>query len=175
MPSATQLYSTGRWLNASDLANNPNIGLNKRVPAIVHHAEAELIGQGGDQKTMLMLDLVSKQGQAWPKKLPLNKTNTMAMVAAYGDDYGAWPGKPIEIWAENVMFSGKMVPGLKLTASNGAAQAAAPAIPGAAPAPAPSQPPSATAVAGVAQAAAPHWNSPPRNAGTPIEDDEIPF
>lgn len=164
MPSATQLYSTGRWLNASDLANNSNIGLNKRVPAIVHNCEPELIGQGNDQKTMLMLDLVSKQGQAWPKKMPLNKSNTMVMVAAFGDDYASWAGKGIEIWAENVMFSGKLVPGLKVQASpNGAAPATA--IPST----------SATAATGIPSAASPAATLRSHSHQTSIEDDEIPF
>lgn len=172
MPSASQLYSTGRWLNASDLANNANIGLNKRVPAIVHHAEPEQIGMGSDQKVMLMLDLVSKQGQAWPKKMPLNKTNSMIMIAAYGDDYSLWPGKGIEIWAENVTFQGKLVPGLKLAASNNSSSNGnGQAIPAQAQAPAPS--PSAAAVTGVPLAAGPIWNTVPR--GTQIDEDEIPF
>lgn len=180
MPSATALYNTGKWLNAADLANNAAIGLNKRVPAIVHHCEPEQIGMGADQKTMLMVELVSKQGQAWPKKLPLNKTNTLVMVAAYGDDYGQWPGKPIEIWAENVPFQGKLVPGLKVqpapNTGNGNGQAIPLSGPATATAQAPaSPPPSATAVAGMPPAAGPSW-TPPRNANTaPIEDDEIPF
>ena len=171
MPSATNLYNTGKILNAADLASNPNIGLNKRVPAFIHQAQAELIGQGADQDTKIVLDLVSKQGQAWPKRWPLNKTNTMALVAAYGDDYGTWPGKAIEIWAENVMFSGKIVPGLRLAAaSNGTVPASA------IPVPVPTAPPSsATAVAGIPGVAAPTWNPPRSAATTPLEDDAIPF
>lgn len=168
MPSATQLYNTGKMLNAADLAGNPQIGLNKRVPAIIHNCQPEQIGQGADQKTMLMLDLVSKQGQAWPKRMPLNKTNTLTLVAAFGDDFGLWPSKAVEIWAENVMFSGKIVPGLKIQAQ---ANGAGPAVPVPAPAPPPSQPSSATAVAGVSPLAGPARMP----IGTPIEDDEIPF
>lgn len=167
MPSATQLYNTGKMLNAADLANNPNIGLNKRVPAIIHHVQPELIGQGSDQKTMLMAELVSKQGQAWPKKLPFNKSNTMQMVSAFGDDYDRWVGKAIEIWAENVMFSGKMVPGIKVAAApNGTTSVPA------------NQPSSATAVAGIPGAAAPTWNPPRSTNAAPIDDDlndTIPF
>ena len=168
MPSASQLYNTGRWLNASDLAGNPNIGLNKRVPAVIHNCEPELIGQGNDQKTMLMLDLVSKQGQAWPKKMPLNKSNTMQMVAAFGDDYGAWGGKSIEVWAENVMFSGKMVPGLKVQALPNGSHVAIPA-----PAPAQAGPSSsASAVTGMPPGSSPAATL--RNNTADIED-EIPF
>lgn len=171
MPSATNLYNTGKILNAADFASNEKIGLNKRVPAIVHHAQPELIGQGADQETKIVLDLVSKQGQMWPKRWPLNKTNVLAMVAAFGDDFSAWPGKAIEIWAENVMFSGKIVPGLRLAAaSNGVAPA--PAIPVPVPT---APPPSATAVAGMPPAAAPTWNAPRSAATTPLEDDQIPF
>lgn len=179
MPSASQLYNTGRWLNASDL-----LPLNQRRTAVVHHCQPEEIGQGNDQKTMLMLDLVSRQGQPWPKKLPLNKSNTMQMVSAFGDDYGQWPGKAIEVWAENVMFSGKMVPGLKVQAApNGAVPAqAVPAVPAAAPAsyppmppqaPLPSPPPSATAVAGIPPGGRPVSSIP--DLSKPIEDDDIPF
>lgn len=179
MPSASQLYNTGRWLNASDL-----LPLNQRRTAVVHHCQPEEIGQGSDLKTMLMLDLVSRQGQPWPKKLPLNKSNTMQMVAAFGDDYGAWPGKAIEVWAENVMFSGKMVPGLKVQAApNGAtlpppAQATAapasypPMPPQQPPQAPPSPPPSATAVAGIPAGGRPIASLPSQ---PPIEDDEIPF
>lgn len=171
MPSATQLYNSGKMLNSADLVGNPNVGLNKRVPAVIHHVQSELVGQGGDQETKLVADLVSKQGQAWPKRLPMNKTNILAMVAAYGDDYSTWPGKPIEIWAENVMFAGKVVTGIRIAAvSNDAAHA--PAIP----VPAPTTPPSsATAVAGMSPAAAPTWNAPRSAATIPLEDDEIPF
>lgn len=176
MPSASQLYNTGRWLNASDL-----LPLNTRRTAVVHHCQPEEIGQGNDQKTMLMLDLVSRQGQPWPKKLPLNKSNTMMMVAAYGDDYGQWPGKAIEVWCENVMFAGKMVPGLKIqAAANGATPPAPPQVQAAAPASyppmppqaPPSPPPSATAVAGIPPGGRPIASIP---SSPPIEDDEIPF
>lgn len=179
MPSASQLYNTGRWLNASDL-----LPLNQRRTAVVHHCQPEEIGQGNDQKTMLMLDLVSRQGQPWPKKLPLNKSNTMQMVAAFGDDYGAWPGRAIEVWAENVMFSGKMVPGLKVQAAPNGAQAPAQAVPAAAPAsyppmppqappPAAAAPPSATAVAGIPAGGRPV--SSIHDLSTPLDDDQIPF
>lgn len=171
MPSASQLYNTGRWLNASDL-----LPLNTRRTAVVHHCQPEEIGQGNDQKTMLMLDLVSRQGQPWPKKLPLNKSNTMQMVAAYGDNYEEWLGKAIEVWAENVMFSGKMVPGLKVAAApqtppqSKAAPASYPPMPPQAP---PSLPPSATAVAGVPPGGRPVSSIP--DLSTPLEDDQIPF
>lgn len=175
MPSATALYNSGRWLNAADLVNNVNIGLNKRVAAVIHHVEEVQVGMGADQKTQLNVSLVSRQGQAWPKTLLLNKGNTMQMVAAFGDDYSQWQGKAIDIWAENVMFQGKLVHGIKVQAnnsSNGAIPATAPASASASASASP--PPSATAVAGMPPAAAPTWTAP-KSTTTTIEDDEIPF
>lgn len=160
MPSASQLYASGRWLNASDL-----LPLNQRRTAIVTHCEPEQVGIGSDAKTMLMLELQSKQGAPWPKKLPLNKGNSMQMIAGFGDDYSLWNGKAIEVWAENVMFQGKLVPGLKVQpAPNGAATQAA--LPPANPSP------SASAVTGAQPVAGPNW-SPPKQ--TSIDDDDIPF
>ena len=145
MPSASQLYG-GRLLNAADLQP-----IGQRRVAVIHDCDVEMLGQGSDQKSMLILGLVSQQGQAWPKRCPLNKTNTMMLVAAYGDDYATWPGKPIEIWSELVMFQGKMIPGIKL--------AAAPAT-------------SAVATTGIAPAAGPTWRA--ADPGD-LEDDSIPF
>lgn len=169
MPSATQLYNTGRWLNAADLQP-----LGQRRTAIVHLVEEAQVGMGNDQKTQLNLTLTSRQGQPWPKTLLLNKTNTLQMVAAYGDDYSFWTGKMIDIWSENVTFQGRLVAGIKVTASSngngkavGTPQTQAPATP-----PAPSS--SATAVTGLPPNTGPSWNAP-RNQGTAIEDDEIPF
>lgn len=184
MPSASAVYnSNGKWLNASDLTNNPAIGLNKRVTAVIHHVEEGLIGQ--DQKHQLICDLVSRQGTPWPKKLTLNTTRNMAMVAAFGDDYSQWPGKAIEVWAAMVPFGGKMVPGIHVgPASNGqsipvtqapatAAPASYPPMPPQQP-PAQAAPPSATAVAGLPPVAGgrPVSSIP---SSPPIEDDEIPF
>lgn len=171
MPSATALYSTGRWLNAADIVDK--VGMNKRIAAVIHHVEPELIGMGADQKTQLVIELVSRKGQLWPKKLTLNKTRSMAMVAAFGDLYETWPGNAIEVWAEMTLFSGKMVPSIKIgpapngaAPSNGTQQAQAPA---------PSPSPSATAIMGTAPVAGPNWTASPKPGTSAIEDDEIPF
>lgn len=171
MPSASAIYSSGRWLNASDIVDK--VGLGKRITAMITHVEPAMIGMGQDQKEQLVLDLASRQGQPWPKKLTLNQTRNMALVAAFGDDYSQWHSKIIEVWAEKVPFAGKLVDGIKIGPSNGngTAQGTAQATQ-AAPA---SPPPSATAVAGTPPVSYPNWNIPSRNQGTPIEDDEIPF
>lgn len=165
MPSATQLYNTGRWLNAADLQP-----LGQRRTAIVHAVEEAQVGQGNDMKTQLNLSLTSRQGQPWPKTLLLNKGNTLQMVAAYGDDYDGWVGKMIDIWSENVLFQGRTVPGIKITATNGkavgsSASASASNIPSS----------SATAVTGLPPNAAPNWQPPNRNMQTQIDEDSIPF
>ena len=120
MPSASQLYG-GTFLRAVDLTP-----LGKRRIAHIHEASPETIGQ--DQK--LTLSLVAENGRPWPKKIVLNKGNTMQLVTAFGDDYMLWPGKAIEVWSENVMFQGRMQPGIKiLPAPRQPAQAAAPIAP----------------------------------------------
>lgn len=169
MPSATALYSTGRWLNASDIVDK--VGMNKRIAAVIHHVEPELIGMGADQKTQLVIELVSQRGQPWPKKLTLNKTRSMAMVAAFGDLYEQWVGKAIEVWAEMTLFSGKMVPSIKI----GPAPNGSPGVPSNGTQPAPNPSPSATAVMGTAPVAGPTWTPSPKPGTSPIEDDQIPF
>jgi len=122
----------------------------------------EVIGQ--EQKQMLTLALVSARGQSWGKRVALNKTNTMQLVAAYGDDYGQWPGQTIEVWAENVMFQGRMVPGIRLRPvprGNGGNAAVSDM-------PITTAPASATAATGLAAVAAPP-------AEPPSIDDEIPW
>lgn len=149
MPSASELYG-GQWLKATDL--NP-VG-RKRI-AFIHEAAPELVGQ--DQKQMLGLALAAQNGAPWPKKLLLNKGNMLQLVVAYGDDYSRWIGRPIEIWSENVMFQGRMVPGIKVLPAPSARTAPPPVA----------APPSST-----------HDDMPPDaepDSAPPISEDEIPF
>jgi hypothetical protein len=89
--------------------------LGQRRQAVIHQAVQEIVGQENAQPK-IVLDLVSRQGQPWPRRVVLNKTNALALANAFGDDTDAWPGKPIEIWAETVMFRGKATPGIRLAA-----------------------------------------------------------
>ena len=177
MPSAGALYSTGRWLNANDIVSK--VGLNTRITAVIAACDPEEIGgMNSEQKTMLMLSLVSKQNQPWPKKVPLNKGNSLQMINAFGDDYSLWAGNTISIWAENVMFSGKLVPGIKLQGAPAASNGNGNGSPMQQAQQAPSPSPSAAAVTGTPQVAQPTWNTVPRGsqqAQTALEDDEIPF
>lgn len=113
----SQTYA-GVFLNAVDLAP-----LGRRRTAVVHNVAAEEVGQ--EKRQVLVLDLVSPAGRPWPKRVVLNKGNSMQLAAAFGDDATGWPGRSIEIWAENVMFSGRLVPGVKVLPA--ATEPAAPA------------------------------------------------
>ncbi len=106
MPKVSEIY-TGAYLNAAEL-----VPLGQRRRAVVHGATVEEIGQ--EKGTKVVLALVSAKGLPWPKEVVLNKGNALQMAAAFGDDTDAWIGKQIELWAENVMFQGRMVPGIKV-------------------------------------------------------------
>ena len=110
MPLVNQVYS-GRLLNATDL-----LPLGRKRVAIIHEATVESVGQGKDIKDMIILSLTSAQGQPWPKNLPLKVTNARILAASWGQDTDAWIGKSIEVWAENTMYAGKVVPGISVAA-----------------------------------------------------------
>lgn len=44
----------------------------------------------------------------------LNKTNSVCLIGAYGEDTDRWIGKPVQITQEPVNFKGRVVPGLRL-------------------------------------------------------------
>jgi hypothetical protein len=144
MPLVSQTYA-GAFLNASELTP-----LGQRRTALVHAATSEVIGQ--ENKPAIVLDLVTASGKAWPKRVVLNKGNALQMVAAYGDDTDHWIGQRITIWAENVMFQGRLVPGIKV-------QAASPAVA-----------PAAALSSGAATEPEKPWASLTNDL-----DDEIPF
>ena len=157
MPRVSETY-TGSFLTASELTP-----MGQRRTAVVHAAVREEVGQ--ERKPHIVLDLVSPRGQAWPKRVVLNKGNALQMAAAFGDDSDHWPGRQITIWAENVMFQGRLMPGIKvLPAGNGGAVAPSPQMP-------PPDPQSPTAAAAVpADAPGKGYAGP----GSDL-DDEIPF
>lgn len=155
MPKVSETY-TGTYLNAAELTP-----LGQRRHALVHGATVEEIGQ--DKGAKIVLSLTSAKGLPWPKDVVLNKGNALQMQAAFGDDTDDWLGKPIEIWAENVMFQGKLVPGIKIqpgasAASNGAGKGGTISLP-----------------APAAPAASPAAGGPQRSVPSADLDDEIPF
>jgi hypothetical protein len=167
MASVSQTYA-GTFLNASEL-----VPLGQRRTAVVHAAVQEVIGQ--ENKPAIVLDLVATNGRAWPKRVVLNKGNALQLAAAYGDDTDHWVGRQITVWSENVMFQGRLVPGIKvLPAGNGAVPTAsiAPLPPPDPPAPQTVQSAGRAAADTTAPAAADGsiWNGPNNDVG-----DEIPF
>jgi len=111
-----------------------------------------------------------------PKKLILNKTNGLLIAARFGAETEAWSGREIELYPENVMFQGQVVPAIRVRVPIGAAQApAAAADPFAQAAPPPAQqPPAAPQQAEQAPAAAapqppPEQAAPPAQVELPID------
>lgn len=122
MAKVSETYA-GTYLNASELTP-----LRAKRNAVVHAATVEAVGSDGNRDNKIVLELVSPKGVPWPKSLILNKGNAMQMAAAFGDDTDQWPGSAIEVWAENVMFQGKFVPGIKVQPATAAALPAAPSV-----------------------------------------------
>jgi hypothetical protein len=140
MPKISDVYS-GDYVTAAELAGKG------RVVAQVTKAEIESVGH--DQTNKVVLSLANRSGQPWPRKLVLNKTNSLILASAYGDDTDAWLNRQVEIWSEPTQYQGKIVQGIRLApASNGAGPAIA-------------MPPPAKPQASAASA--------------PIIDDAIPF
>jgi hypothetical protein len=108
---------TGQFLSAGELT------LGQRRHAVIHAAVAEVVGPDASAQPRIVLDLVAKNGTPWPRRLVLNKGNANALAAAYGDDCDHWPGKAITVWTEMVMFKGKSVPGVKVSADSAPALA----------------------------------------------------
>jgi hypothetical protein len=94
------------YLTAAEL-----MPLGQRRLAIVNQLGEEFIGSNRDKK--YVLTLTSPGGKEW-KGLVLNKTNATILQAAFGDDGDNWPGRQVEIWAENVSYQGKTVAGIRV-------------------------------------------------------------
>ena len=138
MPLVSEVYS-GEYVSAGELQGKG------RVSAQIAQAALKAVGQ--EQVEKVVLSLQSRSGQSWPRKLVLNKTNSLILAAAYGDNTDAWLNQQVVVWTEPTHYQGRVVPGIKI------APAAAPAI---------SMPPPAT---------------PPRSngGGGTIDDDLVPF
>jgi hypothetical protein len=107
MPRVSEVY-TGAFVTGAELQP-----LGQRRQAIIRTVTQELVGQESTAPK-LVLDLTSKGGQPWPRRLVLNKTNANVLAEAYGDDTDGWTGKSIEVWGEMVPFRGKATPGIRL-------------------------------------------------------------
>jgi hypothetical protein len=107
MARISEIYS-GQYITAAELHGG------KRRQAVIAAVEIASIGQGDNASDKVVLSLKNRAGLAWPRQLVLNKTNANLCAAAFGDETRGWPGHPLEVWAELVMFQGKLVPGIKV-------------------------------------------------------------
>jgi hypothetical protein len=107
MARISEVYA-GQYISAAELDGG------KRRQAVIAAVEVAAVGQGDDAAKKVVLSLKNRAGIAWPRRLVLNKTNANLLAAAFGDETRGWSGHGIEVWAERVMFQGKLVPGLKV-------------------------------------------------------------
>jgi hypothetical protein len=74
----------------------------------VNIAEVKIVDLGGNEERPVVFFEDKKRG------LVLNKTNSNAIVNAYGDETDNWNGKPLELFPTETSFQGKMVPCIRL-------------------------------------------------------------
>jgi hypothetical protein len=98
----------------------------QRIHVVIQFATVEQIGV--DQKPAAVLSVARAQdGQPWPRKIVLNKSNALTLTAAFGNDSATWVNQPITIWRDpSVMYGGKVVGGLKVAVGH----QASPVVPG---------------------------------------------
>ena len=140
MVKVSDVYG-GNYVTAAELPTA------RHVLAEIAAAIAETVGR--DQTVKLVLDLRSRDGRPWPRRLVLNKGNGLILASAYGDDTNDWIGKAIELWSEPTQFQGKDMMGVRLAAVGNGAVSATPLPPN-----------------------GPQWNS---HQPQQLLEDEIPF
>lgn len=82
-------------MKASDIYASPFLkaaDLQKPVKLVIADLE---IGDFTDQRTQAEQKRVIMGFAGAKKRLILNKTQANALIAAYGDEMGAWPGKSV--------------------------------------------------------------------------------
>ena len=112
-----------KWLKASDLPDG------KFISVTIERVELEKVGMDSEDDKPVMYFVGKSKG------LVLNKTKANAISAAYGEETEDWSGRPLQLYATEVAFQGKMVAsiGIKIpkggaaAAPNGSGRAAVPA------------------------------------------------
>jgi hypothetical protein len=122
MPDVNRIYQS-QFLRAEQLGGQP-----RRVT--IESAAVEVVGQGEKATQKIVLKLVKAK-----QRLPLNKVNALMLSSLFGPMTENWAGKAIELRPERVLFSGQMVPAIRVYAAPAAVPVATPA---------PSVPPSAS-------------------------------
>ena len=163
MPSIDDIYS-GSYVTASELPEG------RRLEAIIVEAVSEIIGQQ-DARPRVVLQLMSKSGQHWPRRLVANKTNAMVLGSTFGKDYLTWRNRAILVWRELVQYQGRLVPGIRVMPSITDAASLAPAEPD------PTNPGGAVVAAAADRRppplVPPRTTTPPQSSALP--DDSIPW
>ncbi len=93
-------FVSSKFVKAEDLAGQV-------VRVTIAKVGIEEVGQAKDRKATL--SFVGKD-----KGLVLNRTNTKALIDAFGKDSDAWVGQKIELYATETLFQGKPVQGLRV-------------------------------------------------------------
>ena len=103
MADFSDMYkSESKFLKADDLKG-------RAIKVVISDAKVEAMtqDQNGDRKVVIYFE--GKE-----KGMALNKTNFNVLTSNFGVDSDAWKGKQIELFAMDVEYQGKLVPGLRL-------------------------------------------------------------
>lgn len=151
-----------KYLSAKDLQNREH---TLTISAITME---EMNGDRGKQSKPVAFFRGAQKG------LVLNKTNSLTIAAAYGDEMMAWIGRPIVVFPAMDRVAGEMKPCIRVRpVFAGAAQAPAPA-PVQAQAQEPPPPAGGWANPHNAGPLPPPTQQPPQQRGGQLDDD-IPF
>ena len=103
--------SIGSYIKANDLSSPIKV----TISALDH----EEIGHEKEMKYVLSFKETTK-------RLILNTTNTKILIALFTDESDSWVGKVVILYADQVMFSGSMVPCVRIRALKAAGKPATP-------------------------------------------------
>jgi len=93
------------FLKSADVKGMPG----GEVTVEIESCESETIGQGDDTNALPVLRFVGKSAG-----LVVNKTNSNALVAAFGNNTDDWKGETIVVYSTQVQFKGELVDGLRV-------------------------------------------------------------
>jgi hypothetical protein len=124
MPDVNAVYQSA-FMRASQLGDQER-------EVIIAAAAVEVLGQGERAAQKIVLDLNLPSGKRVPQRLPLNKSNALALAALFGPDTSNWIGRTIGLRPEKVLFQGALVDAIRVSATRAAAAAPAVSTPAAA-------------------------------------------
>ena len=101
MPNLDQVF-TSKYLSAADLDG-------QSYTLVIAGVELQNVGTAEKPDHKLVAHFHKTQ-----KGLVLNKTNAYSIGAVYGLQTEAWAGKTLEVYPDQTMFGGKMVPCIRV-------------------------------------------------------------